>query len=227
MEDNITPFRKLNSIDVQDLTKKKNGKTYLGWSHAWEQVKKQYENVSFEIKEFNGLPYTFDPNTGYMVFTSVTIEGQTHPMWLPVTNGANKAMKAERYFYEVEEWENGKKTGNLIKKWVEPATMFDINKAIMRCLVKNLALFGLGLYIYRGEIGAADIVVEPTDIAGLSIKQIFKKYDISVNKANKYLVEASGPPFDSEICFDKMTEEQTAYLQRTAVIQWLVNVACQ
>ena len=29
--------------------------------------------------------------------------------------------------------------------------MFDINKAIMRCLVKNLAMFGLGLYVYAGE----------------------------------------------------------------------------
>lgn len=29
--------------------------------------------------------------------------------------------------------------------------MCDINKAIMRCLVKNLSMFGLGLYIYRGE----------------------------------------------------------------------------
>ena len=29
--------------------------------------------------------------------------------------------------------------------------MFDINTAIMRCLVKNIAMFGLGLYIYSGE----------------------------------------------------------------------------
>ena len=29
--------------------------------------------------------------------------------------------------------------------------MTDINKTIMRCLVKNLAMFGLGLYIYAGE----------------------------------------------------------------------------
>ena len=29
--------------------------------------------------------------------------------------------------------------------------MTDINKTIMRCLTKNLAMFGLGLYIYAGE----------------------------------------------------------------------------
>ena len=31
------------------------------------------------------------------------------------------------------------------------ASMFDVNKTIMRCLVKNLAMFGLGLYVYAGE----------------------------------------------------------------------------
>jgi hypothetical protein len=34
---------------------------------------------------------------------------------------------------------------------VQPAAMTDINKTIMRCLVKNLAMFGLGLRIYSGE----------------------------------------------------------------------------
>ena len=37
------------------------------------------------------------------------------------------------------------------EKQVEAATMFDINTAIMRCLVKNVAMHGLGLYIYAGE----------------------------------------------------------------------------
>jgi hypothetical protein len=37
------------------------------------------------------------------------------------------------------------------KKTVESATTFDINKTMMRCLVKNLAMFGLGIYIYAGE----------------------------------------------------------------------------
>ena len=77
-----------------------------------------------------------------MVFTEVTINGLTHMMWLPVMDGANKAMKSEGYIYDTKH-----KKGLT----VEPASMFDINKAIMRCLVKNLAMFGLGLYIYSGE----------------------------------------------------------------------------
>ena len=86
-----------------------------------------------------------------MVFTKVTIEDVTHEMWLPVMDGANKAMKKEPYKYKVKVYKFGKWTGEYAEKVVESADMFDINKTIMRCLVKNLAMFGLGLYIYAGE----------------------------------------------------------------------------
>jgi hypothetical protein len=68
-------------------------------------------------------------------------------MWLPVMDGANKAMKRQPYTYKVWDRYNNKWQ----EKQVAAATMFDINKTIMRCLVKNLAMFGLGLYIYAGE----------------------------------------------------------------------------
>ena len=58
-------------------------------------------------------------------------------------------MKATAYEYEGTAWQNGKKVS--VMKTVQPATMFDINKTIMRCLVKNFAMFGLGLYIYAGD----------------------------------------------------------------------------
>ena len=51
-------------------------------------------------------------------------------------------MKANPYTYDTKKAKGLK---------VDAATMFDINKTIMRCLVKNLAMFGLGLYIYAGE----------------------------------------------------------------------------
>ena len=84
-----------------------------------------------------------------MVMTEVTIEGETLGMWLPVMDGANKAMTATSYSYKGNAWVNGKKVE--VDKTVEAATMFDINKTLMRCLTKNLAMFGLGLYIYAGE----------------------------------------------------------------------------
>ena len=139
-------FEELNAINVNDKTeKKKSGSTeltYLSWTWAWAEVKKRYPDAHYEIMMHDGLPYVYDENTGYMVFTTVTIDGISHMILLPVMDGSNRDMKSKTYTYSTKY--NGEKT-------VEAATMFDVNKTIMRCLVKNLAMFGLGLYIYAGE----------------------------------------------------------------------------
>ena len=131
MAETKTLFEKLYAIDVNEKTEKKGGLTYLSWAWAWAEFKKACPDASYEVKKFNGIPYVYDPATGFMVYTSVTAGGVTHEMWLPVMDSRNKAMKQ--------------------------ATMFEINKTIMRCLTKNLAMFGLGLYIYAGE----DLPEEP------------------------------------------------------------------
>lgn len=145
-------FDVLNSINVNGHTeKKKTGSTeltYLSWSWAWAEVKKRYPDAEYSIyRDEHNKPYVEDEDFGLMCYTSVTIQGQTYEMWLPVMNGANKAMRRTAYTYQV--WNSYKKIYE--EKTVEAATMFDINKTIMRCLVKNLAMFGLGLYIYSGE----------------------------------------------------------------------------
>jgi|GEM_PF-534198 len=146
MENNTT-FEILNSINVNSMTEKKQTGgttlTYLSWASAWAVAKANFSDIEYEIERNpeTGLPYWYDPLTGYMVFTKVTIGGQTHEMWLPVLDGANRAMKAEPYEVQTK----------YKKTIVQAATMADINKTIMRCLVKCLSMFGLGLYIYRGE----------------------------------------------------------------------------
>lgn len=138
---NSSVFATLSAINLNDKVEKKKDLTYLSWTYAWSEVQKHYPEASYEVMFFDGFPYIYDPSTGYMVFTKVTIEGQTRMMWLPVMDGANKAMKVSEYTYPTR---FGDKT-------VEAASMFDINKTIMRCLVKNLAMFGLGIYIFAGE----------------------------------------------------------------------------
>ena len=143
-------FETLSSLNVNDKVEKKNNLTYLSWAWAWAEVKKKFPDATYSVVKFeNNLPYVFDESTGYMVFTSVTIEDVTHEMWLPVMDGANKAMMKSPYTYKSSAWVNGQK--QMVEKTVESATMFDINKTVMRCLTKNLAMFGLGLYIYAGE----------------------------------------------------------------------------
>lgn len=145
-------FEILNSINVNEhVKKKKTGEknpdgsdkylSFLSWVWAWGQVKQHFPDASYEVRHWGDKPYLNDDQLGIMVETSVTISGERITMWLPVMNSTNKAMKTVPYSYKT-------KFGD---KLVEAATMFDINKAIMRCLAKNIAMFGLGLYIYAGE----------------------------------------------------------------------------
>lgn len=147
-------FSTLNAINVNEYTETKDtGKcklTYLSWSWAWQEFRKRCPDASYEIERFDGKPYLED-EFGIMVFTKVTTNNQTYEMWLPVMDGSNNAMKKEPYSYTT-------KYGKEVT--VSAATMFDINKTIMRCLVKNLAMFGLGLYIYAGEDLPEDAKIE-------------------------------------------------------------------
>lgn len=152
-------YEKLNKINVNEYTEKKNGLTYLNWADAWNLLMQVCPEAKYQVMTFDGKPYLADPVLGYMVRTAITIEGETREMWLPVMDNANGTLKDHPYKYVVnrKNWQSGEVVQT--EKVREAATMFDINKAIMRCLVKNIAMFGLGLYVYRGE----DVPDEETD----------------------------------------------------------------
>lgn len=177
MEDNI--FNKLNGINVNERTEEKNGLTYLSWAWAWAEFKKVCPNATYEVIKFDGKPYIYDEALGYMCYTKVTVDGLTHEMWLPVMDGANKAMKAQPYTYTVKQY------GKAVEKTCNAATMFDINKTIMRCLTKNLAMFGLGLYIYAGEDLPDDSISYPPREEML--KEVSKKYPEGSENLTKLL----------------------------------------
>lgn len=131
MSESKSVFETLNSIDVEKKLKTKNNLTYLPWSSAWAEVKKIYPLASFEVKpqideNGNTRPWHDDGKTGW-VEVSVTIEGQTITETLAIMDFKNKAIPADQI------------------------TSTDANKSYKRCLVKCLALFGLGLYVYEGE----------------------------------------------------------------------------
>lgn len=69
-------------------------------------------------------PMIFSDGT-MMVHCDVTMFGKSIYMFLPVMNNTNKA--------------------------IPKPNAFDVNSAMMRCLVKAIAAHGLGLYIYAGE----------------------------------------------------------------------------
>lgn len=145
-----TPFEVLSQINLNDKVKIKPNASkakYITWSDAWAEVKKHYPNANWEVQNYftgneSGVhtPYLSTP-LGIMVSTKVTIGELSHTMQLPVLDSANNALKEQPYTIST-------KYGS---KSIKAATMFDINTSIMRCLVKNLSLFGLGLYIYTDD----------------------------------------------------------------------------
>jgi hypothetical protein len=174
MSKEISKFEELAAINVNEHTKSKQGLTYLSWSWAWEVFKRHHPDATYTVwrDDETGEPYTFEASLGYMVYTSITAGGETLEMWLPVMDGANQAQRGSDYSYKVKSGE----------KHVKAATMFDINSTIMRCFVKNIAMFGLGLYIYEGDkVPKAEVDAQ--------VAEAVKNSKISLNAAAKYGTE--------------------------------------
>jgi hypothetical protein len=118
----------LSAINVNDKTETKGtGKyalTYLSWAWAWGVLMEHFPESVYEIHQDRILP-----DESVMVSVTLTIkdgdEQFSRFMWLPVMDHLNKSIKNP--------------------------TATDINKAIMRCLAKTIAMCGLGHYIYAGE----------------------------------------------------------------------------
>ena len=117
-------FAKLNQINVSEHLEKKGEFNYLSWPYAVVQLRLADPAASWEIRRFEGLPY-LRTETGYFVEVAVTVQGITLSQIHPVLDGKNRPI-------------------------AEP-TAFDINTSLQRCLVKAIALHGLGLYVYAGE----------------------------------------------------------------------------
>ena len=118
-------FEQIYGINVNEKVEKKGSMNYLSWAFAWAEFKKIFPKAEYRVNAFDGTFCSGNEKIGYMVQTSVTAGEQTYEMWLPVMDSRNSTILSPK--------------------------MTEINKAIMRCLTKNLAMFGLGLYIYAGE----------------------------------------------------------------------------
>jgi hypothetical protein len=124
MSESINHFARLSAINVSDHIEKKGGFSYLSWPFAVSQLRLADPSASWAVQRFNGLPY-LATEIGVFVEVAVTVQGVTLSQIHPVLDGRNRPILAP--------------------------TAFDINTSIQRCLVKAIALHGLGLYIYAGE----------------------------------------------------------------------------
>lgn len=117
-------FVRLNAINVNERVEKKGGFSYLSWPYAVAQLRLADPTATWEVRRFDGLPY-LATEAGVFVEVAVTVHGVTLSQIHPVLDGRNRPLLAP--------------------------SAFDINTSLQRCLVKAIALHGLGLYIYAGE----------------------------------------------------------------------------
>ena len=144
----------LSAVNVNNHVQVKQNLRYLSWPYAWSTLMQYYPESDYSYNEL------VRENDTVMVFCSVTVEKEGNKlirsMHLPVMDYRNKP--------------------------ISNPTSVDINKSMMRCLVKCIAMFGLGLYIYAGEdLPEADTTKQAVEPKGFALdKNIVEKF-------NKYL----------------------------------------
>lgn len=162
-------FKKLSAVDVTPLIKKKNGLDYLSWANAWAVLMEYYPNSTYQIKEFDEVQFDeqagiwrptgrkldyLKTEAGVEVEVEVNIDGETFGQKLYAMDFRNKAIK-------------------------EP-TYVEINKAQQRCLVKAIAMAGLGLNLYQGEDLPTGETIKRN---GISKEQQEERQKLGVKKA--------------------------------------------
>lgn len=117
-------FTRLSAINVNESVERKGGFSYLSWPYAVAQLRMADATATWEVRRFHGLPFLVT-DAGVFVEVAVTVQGTTLSQIHPVLDSRNRPLMAP--------------------------SAFDINSSLQRCLVKAIALHGLGLYIYAGE----------------------------------------------------------------------------
>ncbi len=112
----------LHSVDVSEYTEEKMNLTYLSWARAWKLLMEHYPQAEYTFVDYDGLPYRTLPDGTAEVITKVQIGNHIRSMALPIMDYKNNAV-------------------------VNPNAR-QVNDNRMRCLVKNLAMFGLGMNVF-------------------------------------------------------------------------------
>jgi phage protein len=101
------------------------GLSYLSWATAYKLAMDKDPAMNYEIVQDNdGMPF-FSRGDVHIVKTKVTMFGETKEMFLPIMDNKHNAI-------------------------AKPNSR-QVNDNIMRCLAKNIAMFGIGLPLYVGE----------------------------------------------------------------------------
>jgi len=117
-------WKKLSKVDVSKHTEEKMKLTYLSWSRMWNLLMQNYPQAQYEFVDFDGVPYKTLPDGTTEVWTRITIDNLVREMRLAVMDY---------------------KTNPVVNPHAR-----QVSDNSMRCLVKNVAMFGLGISVFTG-----------------------------------------------------------------------------
>lgn len=160
-------WQTLSAINCNGQVEKKGNLSYLSWTWAWASLMEHFPASTYTV-----LEPTIHSDGTYTVNLSLTVsDGESsieRTMWLPVMDNRNNA--------------------------VANPDARKISDTTMRCLVKAISLFGLGLYIFAGsdlptaEVQAAGKPV--SDAQGLVIGDLIEETGTDLAKVlQSYKVE--------------------------------------
>ena len=167
-------FENLYNIDLKKYIEKDyKGLSYLSWATAYKIAMEKDPTMTYQVyTDTDGLPF-FSRGNIHFVKTRIVMFGEIKEMMLPVMDNKHNAV-------------------------TEPNSR-QINDNIMRCLVKNLAMFGLGLSLYIKE-ELQEIIAE--DKKDTKEKKIIQEPILTKDKMLRMLGH-----FNAKNVF-QMTEEQ-------------------
>lgn len=119
-------FENLYNMDLKKYIEKDyKNLSYLSWAMAYKLAMDKDPTMTYQVyTDADGLPF-FSRGDIHFVKTRIVMFGETKEMMLPVMDNKHNA--------------------------VSKPNSRQINDNIMRCLVKNIAMFGLGLSLYINE----------------------------------------------------------------------------
>lgn len=146
-------YETLAALNVSDRLEKKGKFSYLSWPFAIDALRKAEPKATWSVCRFDGLPF-LKTECGFFVEVAVTVEGITLSQIHPVLDNNNRPILAPNNF--------------------------QINTSIQRCLVKAIALHGLGLSVYAGE----DLPSGEEEKENTNVVKINAAHDALVKKLN-------------------------------------------
>ena len=205
-------FSKLYNLDVSpyvEILENKQAKlNYLSWANAYQLLLHQDPKATYEVCEApDGFPL-FSRGNHHLVKTKITAFGITKTCHLPVMDNNHRAVQNTPYQLTF-------KSGTVT---VPAINARHINDSIMRCLVKNIAMFGIGLKLYTGEDLRQYKEVESVQEESITKTQLDQINELSKEKKVEFIQINEYCKANFKAPLDKITR-----VQGVGIIEMLKN----